>query len=153
MGRITPLDIINKDFSMVRKGFEPDEVAKFLDEVRDTLEETLKDQKKLEEKLRATADEIGRMREAEGQIKDTLILAKKISEDLETNARREADLVLGEARLEAQRIISTSHDEHRDMLQDVHRLKGLRARLVAEIHAVLDTHGSLLEQVENGRSA
>lgn len=153
MGRITPLDIINADFTMVRKGYEPDEVAKFLDEVRDTLEETLKDKKKLEDELRSKGAEIERMREAESQIKDTLMLAKKLAEDLEGNARREADLVLGEARLEAQRIISSSHDEHREMLQDVHRLKGLRARLVAEIQAVIDTHSSLLQQVDVGRQA
>jgi len=153
MGRITPLDIINKDFSMVRKGYEPDEVAGFLDEVRDSLEETLKDRKKLEDQLRDKEAEIERMRASEGQIKDTLVLAKKLSEDLENNARREADLVLGEARLEAQRIISSSHDEHREMLQEVHRLKGLRARLVAEIKAVLDTHGSLLSQVDDSASA
>ena len=153
MARITPLDIINKDFSMVRKGYEPDEVTSFMDEVRDTLEETLKDKKKLEDQLRAKEAELDRMREAEGQIKDTLVLAKKLSEDLETNARREADLVLGEARLEAQRIISSSHDEHREMLQDVHRLKGLRARLLAEIKAVIDTHSSLLQQVATDAGA
>lgn len=148
MPRITPLDIINKDFEVVRKGYDVDEVATFLDGVRDELEETLKEKKKLEDQLRDKDQEIRRMQENEGQIKDTLVLAKKLSEDLETNSRREADLVLGEARLEAQRVISSSHDEHGRMMQDVHRLKGLRARLLAEIKAVLDTHTAMLESVE-----
>ena len=147
MARITPLDIIQKEFSQVRKGCDPDEVSVFLDEVRDALEESLKESRRLGETVRQREAEIDRMRGNESEIKDTLVLAKKLSTELESGARREADLVLGEARIEAQAILSASHDEHRDLLQEVHRLKGLRARLRAEIRAVLDTHGSLLEQL------
>jgi cell division initiation protein len=148
MARITPLDIIQKEFSQVRKGCDPDEVSVFLDEVRDALEESLKDNRRLGETVRHREAEIERMRGNEGEIKDTLILAKKLSAELESGARREADLVLGEARIEAQAILSASHDEHRELLQEVHRLKGLRARLRAEIRAVLDAHGSLLQQLD-----
>ena len=147
MARITPLDIIQKEFSQVRKGCDPDEVSVFLDEVRDALEESLKESRRLGETVRQREAEIDRMRGNESEIKDTLVLAKKLSTELESGACREADLVLGEARIEAQAILSASHDEHRDLLQEVHRLKGLRARLRAEIRAVLDTHGSLLEQL------
>lgn len=146
--RITPLDIIQKDFTPNRRGVDADEVKQFLDQVREALEETLKEKRDLEEQLRQRDMVIARMQSAESQIKDTLVLAQQLSKDIEGNARREADLVVGEARLEAQRIIAASHDEHRDLLQEVHRLKGSRHALVAELRAVITTHGRLLDEVE-----
>lgn len=152
MPRITPLDIINKQFASVRKGYDPSEVAAFMEEVRDSLEETLKDQRKLQGELRELQERLEQKVSNEDQIKDTLVLAKKLSEDLGDGARREADLVVGEARLEAQRIISSTHDTHRDLVAEVTRLRGIRVQLVNEMRAVLSTHQTLLEQ-HNGQSS
>ena len=146
MARITPLDIINKQFTSVRRGYDPAEVAAFLEEVRDSLEESLKDVRRLEGELRAAQDELANKVASEDQIKETLVLAKQLSQDLEGNARREADLVVGEARLEAQRIISSTHDTHRDLVAEVTRLKGIRVQLLNEMRAVITTHQSLLDQ-------
>ena len=41
--RVTPLDIIQKQFAPSRRGVDADEVSEFLDEVRESMEELLKD--------------------------------------------------------------------------------------------------------------
>ncbi len=146
MSRITPLDIINKQFASVRKGYDAAEVTAFMEAVRDTLEETLKEQRRLQDSLREKQDEIVRLRENEDQIKETLVLARKLSDELGANAGREADLVVGEARLEAQRIIASTHDTHRDLLAEVTRLKVMRTQLINEVRAVLDTHQTMLNE-------
>lgn len=148
MARITPLDIINKQFTSVRRGYDPAEVAAFLEEVRDSLEESLKDQRRLQDEIRETREEVARMVGHENQIKDTLVLAQKLSDELEGSSRREADLVVGEARLEAQRIISSTHDTHRELVAEVTRLRGLRVQLTNELKAVLNTHQTLLNDIK-----
>lgn len=148
MARVTPLDIIQREFNFHRRGFDPDEVRAFLEEIRETLEATLKERRHLEEAVRAKDLELERMRRNEDQIKDTLVLARKLSEELEENARREADLVVGEAQLEAQRILAASHDEHRALLGEVQQLKGAKYKVLAEMRAVLDSHGRLLQDME-----
>ncbi|MED5370997.1 MAG: DivIVA domain-containing protein [Myxococcota bacterium] len=153
MARITPLDIIQKEFTPNRRGFDPDEVQGFLDQVRETLEETLKDKRRLEEKLRDRELELERMRRNEDQIKDTLVLAKKLAAEVEHNARREADVVLGEARLQAQELLSEAEDQIDDLHQELQELKGNRHRLRAELRAVLQTHQALLADMERGDSA
>jgi len=146
MSRITPLDIINKQFTSGRRGYDAAEVSTFLEAIRDTLEETLKEQRRLQDSLREKQDEIARLRDNEDQIKETLLLARKLSEELEGGARREADLVVGEARLEAQRIIASTHDTHRDLLAEVTRLKVMRTQFVNEMRALLDTHQTMLNE-------
>lgn len=148
MARITPLDIIQKEFTPNRRGFDPEEVRLFMDQVRETLEETLKDKRRLEERIRDRELELERMRRNEDQIKDTLVLAKKLSADVEDNAKREADLVLGEARLEAQEILSSAQEEYEDTLVEVKALQARRHKLLAELRAVLQTHSSMLDELQ-----
>ncbi len=147
--RITPLDIIQKQFAPSKKGVDAEEVSEFLDQVRETLEELLRENADQKIALGERDREIGRLREAETEIKETLLMARRISEDLQGTARREADLIMGEARLKAQQVINQTHDEHRHLLREVMRLRGLRHQLVAQIRAVVETHSLLLDEVED----
>ena len=117
--RIVPLDIIQKEFTSNKRGYDPDEVTVFLDEVRETLETVLRENQKMKMEMSVKEEEIGRLKENESEITQTLVVARKFAEDLNGQARRESDLLLGEARLEAQRIMSQAHDEHRELLQEV----------------------------------
>ena len=125
--RVTPLDIIQKQFGPARRGgYDSDEVRAFLDEVRDALEESLKDNQRLREQLQRRESEIVELRSGEGDIKDTLLLARRLSEDMERAARREADVILGEARLEAEKVLQTAAEERR----------ALQAELVADARRI-----------------
>ena len=92
--------------------------------------------------------EIERLRQAEEEIKETLLMARRLSEDLQGTARREADLIMGEARLEAQQVINQTHDEHRKLLREVMRLRGVRHQLVSQIRAVVEAHSRLVDECE-----
>ena len=147
--RITPLDIIQKQFTPSKKGVDAEEVTEFLDQVRETFEDLLRENQDQKVALGERDQEIVRLREAEAEIKDTLLMARRISEDLQGTARREADLVMGEARLESQQIINQTHDEHRQLLKEVMRLRSVRHQLVAQVRAVLDAHAKLLDDCED----
>ena len=147
--RITPLDIIQKEFSSNKKGLDPDEVRAFLEEIRETLEDVLKENHEQKISLAACEKEISTLKKNEDEIKETLLVARKLTEDMNSQARREADLILGEARLEAQRVLTQAHDEHRDLLQEVVHLKGQRLQLVAGIRAVLDAQSRLMDELES----
>ena len=71
--RITPLDILQKEFTANKKGFDPDEVKAFLEEIRETLEEVLKEHHDQKGQLLAQEKEISKLRENEDEIKETLL--------------------------------------------------------------------------------
>ena len=151
--RVTPLDIIKKEFSPARRGgFDSSEVQDFLEEVRETLDGLLKENQRLRDIVARRDAEISQLKGEEASIKDTLILARRLTEDLERNARREADLIIGDARLEAQRILMDTADERRSLQTDIAQLTGMRTRVVAEIKAILSAHNSMLENFEQERA-
>lgn len=145
--RVTPLDIIQKQFTASRKGYEIDEVRAFLEEVRESMEDLLKDNQRLRETVLVREQEIEELRVGESDIKETLLLARRLTEDLQRNARREADVIVGEARLEAERILMAAADERRGMQEEVISLRTSRVRLIAEVRSVLEAHRRLLDDM------
>lgn len=145
--RVTPLDIINKQFTAGRRGYDPEEVKTFLEEIRESMEELLKENQRLRELVARREREIEELRGNESDIKDTLLLAKRLAEDLGRNSRREADVIVGEARLEAERILMAAADERRDVQEEVIALRTSRARLIAEVRAVIEAHARLLDDM------
>ena len=151
--RITPLDIIQKQFTPGKRGYDSDEVRAFLESVRESMEELLKENQRLKDLVATREREVAELRDNESDIKDTLILARRLSDDLKRTARREADVAVGEARLEAERIIMAANDERANLQEGIVRLRSGKAQLIAELRAVLDTHAKLLEEVDtNGKS-
>ena len=152
--RVTPLDIIQKQFTPGKRGYDSDEVRAFLESVRESMEELLKENQRLKDLVATREREVAELRDNESDIKDTLILARRLSDDLKRTARREADVAVGEARLEAERIIMAANDERANLQEAIVRLRSGRAQLIADLRAVLDTHAKLLEEVDtNGSSA
>ena len=117
--RVTPIDIIKKDFRPARNGFDRTDVQHFLEDVRGTLEDLLNENQRLRELVALRDSEIAELRGEETSIKDTLLLARRLTEDLERRARREADLIIGEARLEAQKILMSTADERRVLQKEI----------------------------------
>lgn len=146
--RVTPLDIIKKEFTPSRKGFDSDEVTQFLEDVRETLDELLKENQRLREVIKRRDNEISLLKGEESSIKDTLVLARRLTEDLERKARRESDLIVGEARLEAQRILMATADERRNLQGDLAKLRAGKVQLIAEVKAILDAHNRLIHEME-----
>ncbi len=152
---VTPLDIIKKQFKSSRKGFDEDEVRAFLNDVRETLVELLNENQRLREMIGRRDGEINQLKGEESSIKDTLVLARRLTEDLERKARRESDLIVGEARLEAQKILMATADERRNLQAEIVQLQSMKARFVAEMHALLSAHAHMLQshQDESSQSA
>jgi DivIVA domain-containing protein len=146
---LTPLDILQKQFGPARKGgWDPDEVHRFLDEVREAWEGTLKENHRLREDLRGLEASLDVLRAEQDEIRQTLVLARRMSVDLENTARREVDVLVGEARLEAERILSTAHEERRTIQEELVRLRSTRLHHLAQMRALVEAHGRMLDEIE-----
>lgn len=147
--RITPLDIIQVEFTPSRKGVDSDEVRAFLEKARETLEEILKENYHLRETLASREEEIRSLRQHEAGIKETLVLARQLAGEARKAAQREADLVVGEARIEAERILMATQEEHRTLVGQVTRLRVAKAQYAANLRALIETQIRLLNEIED----
>ena len=124
----------------VFRGFDPEEVEAFLEEVAEALEAALKENVLLREQLQAVEERMRGIAEREKLLQDTLTTTQRLAEDMKEAARREAALQVREGELEREKMLEAARGEEARILNSVQTLKRTRRQLVEELRATLDTY-------------
>ena len=147
---LTPLDVRKKkgDFRRVMRGYDPDAVDNFLDEVVARMEELVRENQALAGKTAQMTEAIADYRERERAMNDALVSAQQLREGMREQAQREADLVLREARAEGERIIADAKRQVTFALEALRRVQAQRVRFLRLFRALVERQLSELEQEE-----
>lgn len=143
--KITPLDVDQQQFQRVFRGCDPDEVHRFLDLVSREMEELIRENNGLKEEIRRKDAQIAEFREHESQLREALVSAGRMTDEIKESARREAELVAAEAQLKAQKIVQEAQERSVQLGGEVSDLRRQRTRLVAELRSILESHRRLLD--------
>jgi cell division initiation protein len=139
--RLSPLDIRQQTFtSRMFKGFDPDEVNAFLEDVAESLESALKENALLKEQLAAVEERTRGLAEREKLLQDTLTTTQRLAEDMKEASKREAALVVREGELHREKMLEAARGEEARILNSVQTLKRTQRQLVEELRATLDTY-------------
>ncbi|MBD7910053.1 MULTISPECIES: DivIVA domain-containing protein [Clostridium] len=109
--KLTPMDINNKEFKRGLRGYSPEEVDEFLDEIVENYEELYKDNSKLREKLTVATEKIEQYSKIETTIQNTLVLAQNAAEQAKSSSQKEAEMIIKNANETAQKILDKSHND------------------------------------------
>ncbi len=97
MSRLSPIDIQHAEFSRRVGGYDRGEVRAFLERLSLDVEESLREAQALRRRLAEAEEELGKLRGAEAELQNAVMVADRIALELKENAKREAQLVLEEA--------------------------------------------------------
>ncbi len=100
---LTIKDILEKTFKRSFKGYDEDEVDRFLDQIIDEFKALQSENEALKSALAVANDKLGRMSETEETIMNTLVSAQKSSERMLAEAARKAELIIDSAQTTARR--------------------------------------------------
>jgi len=100
---LTIKDILEKTFKRSFKGYDEDEVDRFLDQIIDEFKALQSDNEALKASLAAADERLSRMTETEETIMNTLVSAQKSSERMLAEAARKAELIIDSAQTTARR--------------------------------------------------
>ena len=92
-------------------GYKPEDVDKFIDEVRDSFEKLQNDNAELVSKIKVLAHRINEYRTQEESVRNALIKAQKLEDDAINEAKIKAEEILRNANIEADKIISSTKRE------------------------------------------
>lgn len=120
---LTPLDIHNKEFSKSFRGYDEDEVNEFLDQIIKDMEILMKEKREMEEKLAGVSERLGHFTNIEETLSKSILVAQETAEEVKTNARKEAQLIIKEAEKNADRIINESLVKSRKVALEIEELK------------------------------
>jgi cell division initiation protein len=145
--RLTATDIRQQQFAVrLFRGFDPQEVDAFLEEMADDFEEMTRENALLKEQLAALEERSRGVEGREKTLQETLVTTQKIAEEFKENSRREAELILREAHLRAEKVMQDVREEHTRLTAEVGGLRRLRRQLAEEITNTLGTYKRLTEQ-------
>ena len=101
---LVPLEISGKEFRKVFRGYDPFEVAEFLEQVSHEVGALLSEKDSLVSELEAVKDNLAKYHDLEDTIKETLLLAQKTKDDLIDAAKKQSELIVEEAHRQGRKV-------------------------------------------------
>jgi cell division initiation protein len=131
---LTPVEIrhLRPDKTFIR-GYDRDGVDALLDEIAASFEDVWRERADLADKVEQLEADLGRFRELEGLLRTTLISAERAAVGLKEQARKEADLIIEEARNEARAITRMARGDHDRLLTEIQRMRSLLRSALAQV--------------------
>lgn len=145
--RLSAMDIRQQQFAVkLIRGFDPQEVDAFLEEMADDWEELLKENNLLKGQLVTLEDQKKVTDDQNRTLQESLILAQKMAEEFKENSRRAAEIVLREAQLQAEKLLEEKRQELGKLTLDIDGFKQLKRQLSEELLSTLKMYQRLVEQ-------
>jgi DivIVA domain-containing protein len=113
---LTPLDVRRYDFGRSLRGYDPERVEQFREQVATELERLSRQIQDLEGKARGFNDQLRQFRERDKALNDALVSAQQLRTDIREQTEREAQLIIREAR-------STAEQQAEDARSDLRRIE------------------------------
>ena len=115
---IAPIDIENKEFKKVLRGYREEEVDEFLDLVKEDYEKLYRDNSDLKEKVRLYQDQMNKYENIEQTLNATLITAQSAASDICNAANKKSKITVEEAELKARQIREQAHNDVIEVRQE-----------------------------------
>jgi cell division initiation protein len=130
---LTPVEIRHVRLARGPGGYRRRAVDDLLAEIADSFEDVWRDRADLAEKVEFLEGELLRYRELEGLLRTTLVSAERASQELKEQARREVEVVLGEAHAEARAITHRARLEREHLIAEARRARSLLQAALASL--------------------
>ncbi|TXL67610.1 DivIVA domain-containing protein [Cerasibacillus terrae] len=139
---LSPLDIHNKEFTKSFRGYDEDEVNKFLDQLMKDYESVIRQKNDFQDKVAQLNERLSHFTNIEETLNKSILVAQETAEEVKGNASKEAKLIVKEAEKNADRIINEALTKARTIAIEVEDLKKqakvFRTRLRMLVEAQLD---------------
>lgn len=152
-------------FNRTLRGYDPDEVNKFLDQVIKQVERMIADLKEKDKQIALRDEKIaeltkmvnstGRMREKlaqyermEATLNRAIVMAQKTSDQIKANAHRESEIILEDAKKNASRIVNESLLRAEKTEMEANMLKRNTNIFKRKLKDILESQLELVEDIE-----
>jgi cell division initiation protein len=132
---ITPVELHHIRLKRGLLGYRRGPVDELILEIADSFEEVWRQRADYADRIEHLEGELSRHRDLESLLRTTLVSAEKSAHELKDQAKREAELVVGEAHAEAREVTRAAAAERERLLAEARKV---RALLEAALDAVED---------------
>jgi DivIVA domain-containing protein len=150
---LTSMDVRRFDFGRSLRGYNPEKVEQFREQVAEEIERLSRVNADLDTKARSFHEQLRAFRERDKALNEALVSAQQLRGEMREQAERESQLVLKEAQAEGERLLETARTEKRRMEQELDSLDRSRRTYLAQMRTLLARQLSEVEASEKGRAS
>jgi DivIVA domain-containing protein len=150
---LTPLDIRRYDFGSAMRGYDRARVDQFREQVAGEVERLARQCQMAEAKAQSFHEQLRAFRERDKAINEALISAQQIRAEMREQAEREGQLMLREAKADAERIVAVAGNELRKVELELEALVRQRRAFLAQLRTMVERHLSEIEAAEASPSS
>jgi cell division initiation protein len=148
--KISPMDIQRQSFERRFRGLDKDEVRSYLHLVAEEFAALQRERDTLQQQMQNLQGLIDEHKEREAILKNTLLTAQKIAEEIRDNARKQGENVVKEAELQADRLVELAQSRAHEVERSILDLRTHRTGLRTDIRALLTRVTHILDLQEEG---
>jgi cell division initiation protein len=134
---LTPAEIRHVKLGRRPFGYIRRDTDELLAEIVTSFEQVWRERADLRDEIEELGTELTHQKEIEGTLRNTLLSAERMADDVRTHARREADVIVAEARASARDIVSGAESERERIHGEIRRLRTLEVDVRADYRAFL----------------
>lgn len=146
--KILPMDIQRQNFGRVMRGFDIEEVRTYLTIVAEEVAALQGERDSLSQEIQSLRSLVEDHRQRENILKNTLLTAQRVSEEIKDNARKHAENVVKEAELQADKLLELAQRRAYDVEKAIIDLRSYQTGLRTEIRSFINRIGSILDMQE-----
>jgi cell division initiation protein len=148
--RVAPMDLRQQRFRKVMRGYDITEVVAFLTEAADDYEHALREIDRLRLDLTRMESLLAEHRERESNLRNTLLTAQRLADEIKDAAQNEAKLVVKEATGRADLLLQKGQARLAEVERDINemrlRRRGVENSVEASIQALYHALEFIREQ-------
>ena len=148
--KITPLDIQQQQFKVKTfRGLDPDDVDAFLQTVAGEMENLIRDNNELKDQQARQNRDMLDIAEKEREMREILLSAQRVIEEMKANARKEADLIVSEAEIKGERIVIDAERQLGDLKARIEEVRRQKIQFEMSFKGLLDSFAHQLSGDES----
>ncbi len=143
---ITPLDVRKMEFPQKLRGYHSQEVDDFLVLVAEELTARLGDIARLEQENREFRRRLDEAAQRQHELQEAMLQTQKLSQEITDNAKQKAALLIKEAEVAADAMVSQAVEQANRMESKIVELRAMRRDLQLKLRNMLEMYRRALEE-------
>jgi len=138
-------EILSQTFARRIKGYDPDEVKSFLQQIAETLESEIQEKEEMKSRMEKLREDLSKLEKKEELLRDTLIAAQKFSSEIKANSHKEAELITKDAEIKSEEIVKHAVIRQMAIREEIKNLQFKRKEIESDIIHLLNSLKELIE--------
>ena len=150
---VNRIDLLNHTFSRVLRGYDPEEVDSYLQDIADTMAQLGDERVRLANVVAQLEERLAEYGKRETALQETLRASQRMMEEIKLSSQKEAQLIIDSAQSRAENLTNQANLRLARILDEISEARKLKAQFEFKVRSVIEGHLKLLElgQMEDAR--